>query len=888
MGNESLFQIGGLASGIDTNGIIDAMMKLASRPVDNLKKEKQMLSFKQEAYNNLSVKLLALQSQMANLADEDFFTSRVVSSSNSSVATASSESGALQTTYNLTVDNIATSTSQRSSQSVTSSGSVSSGSGITTENDFSSAGFASTPSGSVTITMDSGASKTFNLSDYATVDDFMWAINHDSTINVRMEYDSSTDKFNLYSRSEDGFSISETAGGTGVGFFSASGFYKQKTSSDTVSSGSGIDITKSFADAGFKNTIDGTVTINGKTFDPNSYDTVEQFMNAVNADSDAKVTLSYDSGTDKFTIKSDVLGERINLSETGTHPFFTEVNIKPEYVNGIDPTKDLVNADTHIPVEDNSIFRINGVEFTVDKNVDSLNDIIQDINNSSAGVIAFYDPSTDTLSLQSKETGAKSLSLEDVQGNFLKAFKLIDSNDTYTSGKEVVSGSGNLDTSQSWAAAGFDTTPDGSVLINGVEFNLSDYATVDDFMNAINNNTSANANISYDASKDKFTITSTNGKNLELSETGTNPFFTEAKIEYQNNLIGTEELGKDAQFTLNGTAMTKSENTFTMNGTTFTLSSAGSATITVNNDNDKIVKSVKDFVKAYNDTMDYLREKLTEKSVSDPKTADDYKKGILNGDSTLLEIQNQLREIVSSQVTDLDGKANELQDIGINSGPVGSSVELISLGHLFVDEDQLRSVLNDDPEKVALVFGKDWVEVDGENPAGVKDGSNKTFTIANTPVSFGMQPIVRLNGTVLKQVFGTTTTPTSGQFKLDYSSGELDLGDAPASTDTLTIDYKYKVETGDKAGIGVRLLKKLKAFTEVNDGLVDSQIKSLEDRGSDIDEQIKNYQYRLDLERQQLIEKYSAMEDSISKLKSQGDYMAAQLASLTGDSSKKK
>ena len=96
-----------------------------------------------------------------------------------------------------------------------------------------------------------------------------------------------------------------------------------------------------------------------------------------------------------------------------------------------------------------------------------------------------------------------------------------------SSGEVVASGS--LDTSQSWAAAGFDTTPDGTVTINSVEFTLTDYSTVDDFIAAVNDST-ANVDLHYDETEDRFVMISETTGGISLSETGTNGFFTEANI----------------------------------------------------------------------------------------------------------------------------------------------------------------------------------------------------------------------------------------------------------------------------------------------------------------------------------------------------------------------
>lgn len=77
----------------------------------------------------------------------------------------------------------------------------------------------------------------------------------------------------------------------------------------------------------------------------------------------------------------------------------------------------------------------------------------------------------------------------------------------------------------------FGVTVDGTITINHITFTISDYTTVDSLITAVNNHYFANATLSYDAEKDRFTIRrDTLGTDLNLSQTGENPFFKVAKI----------------------------------------------------------------------------------------------------------------------------------------------------------------------------------------------------------------------------------------------------------------------------------------------------------------------------------------------------------------------
>ncbi len=75
-------------------------------------------------------------------------------------------------------------------------------------------------------------------------------------------------------------------------------------------------------------------------------------------------------------------------------------------------------------------FKINGVSFTYDETADSLNDVISEINSSTAGVTASYDTVLDRFVLTSKTTGTETISLQDDTGNFLAATGVLSATQT--------------------------------------------------------------------------------------------------------------------------------------------------------------------------------------------------------------------------------------------------------------------------------------------------------------------------------------------------------------------------------------------------------------------------------------------------------------------------
>ena len=66
-------------------------------------------------------------------------------------------------------------------------------------------------------------------------------------------------------------------------------------------------------------------------------------------------------------------------------------------------------------------FKINGVSIAYSAGTDTVSDVINRINASTAGVTASYDAINDRFLLTSKATGDMGIALEDVTGNFLAA-----------------------------------------------------------------------------------------------------------------------------------------------------------------------------------------------------------------------------------------------------------------------------------------------------------------------------------------------------------------------------------------------------------------------------------------------------------------------------------
>ncbi|MBM4055253.1 MAG: hypothetical protein FJ264_11425 [Planctomycetes bacterium] len=201
-------------------------------------------------------------------------------------------------------------------------------------------------------------------------------------------------------------------------------------SSSKVAPGSGtIDVSKSFANAGFGTTPTGTVTINGWTSSNlSTYTSVQAFIDAVNANTTANIY--YNSTEDKFYLEDTTNGS-LTFTESeaaGGSGFFTQVKMRngagtydsATDATGIQTNVLLSKANFDTAVSGSGSFKINGVSISWNASTDTLDGIINSINNSNANVTAYYDTSLDKVVINSKGTGsADTITLQDVTGTFL-------------------------------------------------------------------------------------------------------------------------------------------------------------------------------------------------------------------------------------------------------------------------------------------------------------------------------------------------------------------------------------------------------------------------------------------------------------------------------------
>jgi len=260
----------------------------------------------------------------------------------------------------------------------------------------------------------------------------------------------------------------------------------------------------------------GTFTVDGDQVSISSSDTLQSVFNKIATATGNAVTASYDSGTDEITLSS---GSPIVLGNaTDTSNFLQVAQLynnggdsvtSASALGGINLDNPVASANLATPITDggsgNGEFLINGVAINFDASTDSINDILQRINDSAAGVTATYDAVNNQFQLTNKTTGDVGISMQDVagKGNFLAATGLaggsltrgtdlqysINGGGTLTSQSNTVDSTSSGITGLSVTALGAGTTSvtvqsDTATISSAISSFVTDYNAVENYISS--------------------------------------------------------------------------------------------------------------------------------------------------------------------------------------------------------------------------------------------------------------------------------------------------------------------------------------------------------------------------------------------------------------------
>jgi flagellar hook-associated protein 2 len=393
--------------------------------------------------------------------------------------------------------------------------------------------------------------------------------------------------------SNPGIATATAAEATPLGNFS---FNVTKLASDAVQQGTsavGAPLsptdnvsTLQVGSAGFATPVTaGTFTVNGQTITIAATDTLQSVFDQISTATGGAVTGAYDATTDEISLTGSspiVLG-----SATDTSNFLQAAELynnggntvtSVSSLGGVNLNSAMSSANLNTPLSDGGSgageFTINGVQIDFDASSDTINDVLQRINDSDAGVTATYDSVNDRFDLTDKTTGDVGISMQDVTGNFLAATGLssgtlqhgtnlqysINNGGTLTSQSNTIDATSAGVAGLSVTAIGLGTTTiavnsDTSTISSAISSFVTDYNAVQNYISGqIKPSTDSSGNVT--------------------PGTLTGDLDTEGIADSLRQMVGTAPSG------LSGVVRTLNDLGIVSNGTDNTLSLSDSSTLT--------------------------------------------------------------------------------------------------------------------------------------------------------------------------------------------------------------------------------------------------------------------------------------------------------------------
>jgi flagellar hook-associated protein 2 len=337
----------------------------------------------------------------------------------------------------------------------------------------------------------------------------------------------------------------------------------------------------------------GTFTVNGQTIKVAATDSLQSVFTQINTATNGAVTASYDPTTDEITLASSApitLGSGADTSNflqatqlysngTGT---VTSLNALAGI--NVNATANQSNLATAITDGGNGqgAFEINGVTINFDASTDSINDILQAINNSAAGVTATYDGANNRFVLTNNGTGNVGMTMQDVTGNFLAASGLsggtlqagtnlqysINGSATMTNESNTVDASsigltGLSITALSTGSTDITTSSDTSTIATAITSFVNDYNTVQNYISA---QTTISTSTSSATGSTDSTTTTTGTPGLLMGDMDAEGIATNLRqLVDASPLSGIVENLNDIGIASNGTDNTLSTNSLVLN-----------------------------------------------------------------------------------------------------------------------------------------------------------------------------------------------------------------------------------------------------------------------------------------------------------------------------------
>jgi flagellar hook-associated protein 2 len=351
------------------------------------------------------------------------------------------------------------------------------------------------------------------------------------------------------------------------------------------------------------------------------------------------------------------------------------------------------------------------------KTTDTIENVIQNISDATSGnVVAKFSELTKEFTIQTTATGnSNTLSMDKniaalgFRSNIIEGAKI---SDTVTEASGITA-PGSFTLNYKLA--------DGTAATKNISFDTPNM--ISDIINDINTQTGGRVVAKIDGTNKTFTLRTADGTEVSI-ENALGSAVSELKLPIAKT-TSVQAKGIDAVLKItppnSNTAVDviKSTNNFNIDGVSYSLARPGTTTnITVTSNAQKAFDKIKGFIDKYNEIVDKINDKITEKKqytykpLTDEQKADmeteDIKKweekakeGLLKNDSSL---QNMLSSMRSAFFQGVEGAGITLKDLGLNTSADYTQKGKIVFDTALGGEQKLKDMLATRGEQVAKLF----------------------------------------------------------------------------------------------------------------------------------------------------------------------------------------
>ncbi|MCL2019061.1 MAG: flagellar filament capping protein FliD [Oscillospiraceae bacterium] len=259
--------------------------------------------------------------------------------------------------------------------------------------------------------------------------------------------------------------------------------------------------------------------------------------------------------------------------------------------------------------------------------------------------------------------------------------------------------------------------------INGEKLTFNGNTTIREMMNAVNNNAKINVNMTFSSLTNTFEIKSKEYGTAAEITFGDDPSGLFAALGFDAYVNQTVNNGTNLRLDINGQIVETASNSYEINGTVITVGENAqvgeSFLIEVERDTSQVANIIKDFIKDYNELIDFVYGFVNEKPEKDYYFLTDYdreelgltesqekkweekaSKGLLYNDRAITDIMSRMRVALFSGVPRGDDTMFGLYSMGISTHQ-----DWKQNGKLVIqDEERFLEAIEKDIDMIAELF----------------------------------------------------------------------------------------------------------------------------------------------------------------------------------------